>query len=67
MNEKTKNDTTGTILHRVNYSYIAPNGQIRSGSIAINAKSVQEAIEKAPELLTTFKLNNPKVTGARPY
>jgi len=38
MNDKTKSNTTGT-LYRVNYQYPAKSGQLRAGSIIIEAKA----------------------------
>lgn len=67
MNEKTKTNEATATLYRVNYFYVANNGQIRSGSLAANATTIEEAKKKGSELLATFGLNNPKVTGAKPY
>lgn len=70
MNDKTKTASaaTGPILFRVNYSFInKSNGAIRNGSIAVNATSAEEAKKTAQERLATFDIDNPKVTGAKPY
>lgn len=67
MNDTTNKKSTVGSLFRVNYSYIANNGAIRSGSIAVVANTTEEAKSKGSELLATFKINNPKVSGARPY
>jgi len=66
MNDKTKNATNGT-LYRVNYQYAAKNGQLRAGSIIIEAKDVTEAQKIATERLPTFGLSHHRITSAKEY
>lgn len=71
MNDKTKTTTNGTAtagsLYRVNYQYIANNGQLRAGAIVIEAKDASEAFEIANAKLPSFGLRFPKITNAKPY
>lgn len=66
MNDKTKNAAAGT-LYRVNYQYAAKNGQLRAGSIIIEANSITEAQKIAQERLPTFGLSHHRITGAKEY
>lgn len=66
MNDKTKT-TSATRLFRVNYQYAAKNGQLRAGSLIIEATSVEEAQKVATDRLPTFGLTHHRITGAKEY
>lgn len=66
MNDKTKNGAVGS-LFRVNYSFVADNGQVRGGAIVLEAADVKEAWKAAEAKLATFNIKHCKVTNAKPY
>ena len=67
MNEKTKTTNGATRLFRVNYQYAARNGQLRAGSLIIEATNIEEAQKVATERLPTFGHTHHRVTGAKEY
>ena len=58
MNDKAKtvstNVATGYVLYRVNYNWVADTGQLRGGTIVIDARDIAEAQKLAPERLRAF-------------
>lgn len=69
MNEKTKttNAATGNVCYRANYQYAAKNGQLRTGSIIIEAPNITEAQKIATDRLGTFGLSHARLTGVKEY
>lgn len=50
-NETTEVTTSGTATYKVTYTYAAPNGQLRSSSIIIDALTEGEAKRFAADLI----------------
>lgn len=61
------NVATGSILYRVNYQYVAKSGQLRGGTVVVDAPNVSEANEKALGLVKDFGLQNYRITSTKPF
>lgn len=54
-------------LFRVNYTYAAPNGALRQGSLIVDAHTTLQATEKAEATLSASGTKHYRVTNAKPY
>lgn len=63
-----KNETaTATALYKVNYSYVAKDGQLRAGAIVVDTTSAEEAKKEAATRLTNTSFNHVRITGVKTY
>lgn len=67
MNDKAKNVATGLFLYKVNYNYVAKNGQLRGGTIVVEAKDIAEAQNIAPDRVASFGVNNFRIGSIKEY
>lgn len=61
-----KNDPTSA-LYKVGYTYVAKDGQLRSGAIVIDTTSAEKAKEEAIEKLKATNFNHIRLTSVKAY
>lgn len=66
-NETQNTQTTGPVQYRVNFQHVAPNFQLRGGSLIVEAATVAEANEKALSILRESNFRNYRLTITKPY
>lgn len=66
MNDKTKNDTTGS-LYVTSYKYVHKNGALRTASICKTAKNASEAEVLAQADLDKTLAGRYKITNTKPW
>lgn len=66
MNDKTKNDATGS-LWVTNYKYVHKNGALRTASICKTAKTATEAEALAQEELNKTLAGRYKITNTKAW
>lgn len=65
MNEKV--NSTGLILYRVGYQWPGANGNLRSGTLVVEAKDAASVQKIADEKLASFGLKNYRITSQKVY
>lgn len=67
MANETKNAATGLILFRCNYTFANDKGQLRMGSIIVEAKDIAEAQQTAGIKLAALKCAHSRITSVTQY
>lgn len=66
-NETTNDATTATALYRVNYQYVAKDGQLRAGAMVLDTTSAEKAKEEAKAKLASTNFAHPRITNVKAY